>query len=430
MGSLVLGGIMMMLLWASVANADGPTYAPQPAELLQVRDGLGNFLTKAQAGGEVRVAYFGGSITAAAGWRVKTLQWLRDAHPQTTFTEINAAIGGTGSDLGVYRFQQDVLSRRPGLVFVEFAVNDGGAPPDRIWKAFDGIVRQAWRQDPAIDFCFVYTFCVGYEADLGKGLCPPAAGADEMLAEHYGIPAVNVALRTVQLAGQGKLIYVPAKDAEGKEQAVPDGVIKFSDDGVHPLDQAHQIYADLIDGALSQMTPLARPQPHQLRAPFIAENWEAAKLVPLRTNMLTAGWRKLAGGEGLGGAFGSFMPEMWQADRPGERISFRFKGTSAGLYDLVGPDGAQVMITVDGQTRGPVPRFDSYCSYHRLATLPIADGLPDAVHAVTVEIHPDQPDRRSVTDVERGKPGFDPKRYDGTVLRVGSIMLIGEIVEE
>ena len=58
----------------------------------------------------------------------------------------------------------------------------------------------------------------------------------------------------------------------------------------------------------------------------------------------------------------------------------------------------------------------------------IAEGLEDAVHTVTVEIHPEQPDRTPVTDRERSNPGFDPKAYDGTVLRVGSLMLIGDLV--
>jgi hypothetical protein len=122
------------------------------------------------------------------------------------------------------------------------------------------------------------------------------------------------------------------------------------------------------------------------------------------------------------------MPEIWEANKPGERITFRFKGTAAALYDLVGPDGAQVVITLDGKVLPPQPRFDSYCAYYRLASLTIGEGLADTVHTVTVEIHPEQPDRSSVTNVEKLKPGFDPKKYDGTGLRVGSLMLIGDLV--
>jgi hypothetical protein len=35
--------------------------------------------------------------------------------------------------------------------------------------------------------------------------------------------------------------------------------------------------------------------------------------------------------------------------------------------------------------------------------------LADALHTVT--IHPEQPDRREVTEREKNKPGFGPDRY-------------------
>jgi hypothetical protein len=217
-------GLMVTVVSGAAASAAPPEFRPVPARLCQQRGGLGNVLAKLKAGKEVRVAYFGGSITAADGWRPKTLKWLQEAYPQAKVSEINAAIGGTGSDLGVFRFRQDVLAHRPDLVFVEFSVNDGGVPPEAIWRAMEGIVRQAWRADPTIDLCYVYTYRVGYEKELEQGLCPPAASADEILAEHYGIPSINVALRTVELAREGKLVYVPPKDAEGKDQPVPEGV--------------------------------------------------------------------------------------------------------------------------------------------------------------------------------------------------------------
>ena len=74
-----------------------------PAVEHRTRAGLPRFFAKAKAGGEVRVAYLGGSITAAPGWRVKSLAWLQQRFPRASFIEINAAIGGTGSDLGAFR---------------------------------------------------------------------------------------------------------------------------------------------------------------------------------------------------------------------------------------------------------------------------------------------------------------------------------------
>ena len=77
-------------------------------------------------------------------------------YPEVKWSEIYAAIGGTGSDLGVYRVQQDALRHKPDLLFVEFAVNDGSADPVKIQKSMEGIVRQAWTSNPEMDILFVY----------------------------------------------------------------------------------------------------------------------------------------------------------------------------------------------------------------------------------------------------------------------------------
>jgi hypothetical protein len=45
------------------------------------RRGLPNFFAKLKQGKDVRIAYFGGSITAQDGWRPKTLKWFQEQYP-------------------------------------------------------------------------------------------------------------------------------------------------------------------------------------------------------------------------------------------------------------------------------------------------------------------------------------------------------------
>jgi hypothetical protein len=239
-----------------------------------------------------------------------------------------------------------------------------------------------------------------------------------------------MALRTVQLAGEGKLIYTAKAGPDGNPLPPPEGVYVFTNDSCHPTDPGHQMYCEVITNALNQIEPASKPGPHTLKPPMVADNWEAAKLVPLTPSMLSARWAKLPETDNIWKAFHNRLPEIWKADKPGEKLSFKFKGTTAKIYDIVGPDGAQVFVTVDGQRAPkPVPRFDSYGAYHRLQSLTLCQDLDDAVHTVTIEIDAQQPDRTSVVKAGREKPGFDPKKYDGTVLRIGYIMLIGDIVE-
>jgi len=425
---LALWTVVTLVLWPSVLAPNASLGAAPdlvPAALCRPRDGLGNVMAKLEAGQAVRIAYFGGSITAAHGWRPKSLAWLRQQFPKAKIEETNATIGGTGSDLGVFRYQQDVLQHKPDLVFVEFSVNDGGTPPEAICRAMEGIVRQTWRADPSIDLCFVYTFVVGYEKDLDRGLCPPAPSAHERIAEHYGIPSVNVALRVAALAREGKLVFKADKDDKSPQLA---GKLIFSNDGVHPLDAGHELYLQVLREVMPEIQKQPKHAPRELKAPLRPDNWEKAKLVAVDEKMLQGSWHKLDPKQGLGKAFGSRLPVIWEGSKPGDKLQFGFKGTMAGLYDLMGPDSGQLLWTVDGRPNGPRPRFDRYCTYHRLASLRLAEGLEDKEHLVAVEIHPQQPDRSSVLDQVRKQPGFDPKKYEGTKVWIGYLMMIGDLV--
>jgi hypothetical protein len=424
--NLIVIALAVVVMQGPTACAEAPEYQPAGAKLLEARDGLGNVLARLERGEEVRIAYLGGSITAARGWRVMSRDWFAERFPKATVSEIHAAIGGTGSDLGVFRLGRDVLGHEPHLLFVEFAVNDGGAPPERIWQAMEGIVRQTWAANPRTDICFAYTFRVGYENDLNKGRCPRAASAMEMLAEHYGIPSINVALRVVELCEQGKLIYK-------SDEAPRAGVIRFSRDGVHPLDEGHRIYTDVIADAVEAMQKTSRPIDHaaKLAEPFVQNHWQAAKMVPVTRQMLSGEWTPLAEDQTLAKRFGQRMGTIWESGAPGSRVTFRFRGSLAKLYDLLGPDGGQVVITVDGRTRDkPVPRFDSYCTYHRIATLGVASGLDaEEVHTAAIEIHPDQPDRSPVAfRLKDPETELKSSKYQGTKLRVSQILLLGDLV--
>ena len=420
---------VLLVGWATGVNcaaAEPPQYAPVAAELIQPRGGLGNVLGKLRRGEQVRIAYLGGSITAANGWRVKSRKWFAEAFPQANVSEIHAAIGGTGSDLGVFRVQRDALQHRPDLLFVEFAVNDGAAPVHRIWKAMEGIVRQAWSVNSRMDVCFVYTFRVGFEDELRRGWCPQAASAMELLAEHYNIPSVNFGKQIVDLETAGKLIFKA-------DNAPQEGQVHFSKDGVHPLDGGHVLYAKLLADAVMQMQNLP-PVDHAaaMQTPFVADHWQAAKMVPLQPAMLEGDWQRLPAEEMLQRRFGHRMGQIWQAEKPGSKLKFRFRGSSVKVYDLLGPDGGQLLVTVNGQQRDrPVPRFDSYCTYHRIAALTLAgDSDPNAVHTVEVEIHPEQPDRSSVA-FRLQDPETEPRseKYQGTRIRISQILVLGDVVD-
>lgn len=395
----------------------------------QPRGGLPNWFAKVSAGAEARIGYLGGSITAQDGWRPKTLQWFQKEYPQARLSEINAAIGGTGSDLGVFRLQHDVLQKKPDLLFVEFAVNDSGAAPEQIHRCMEGIVRQTWRDNPTTDICFVYTLAHNMLQTLQEGKLPRSAAAMEQIAGHYGIPSINLGLEVARLEKAGRLVFSGPKPKTEAEKAALGDKILFSPDAVHPYPESgHQLYLEAVVRAMALLKPVGKASAHQLGTPFTPDNLEQAKLVPFAQAQLSAGWQRLGATNRLVKSFGNRLPELWTASRPGETATFRFRGTMAGLYDLLGPDCGQLIVRLDDKAPVTRARFDSYCTYHRLAMLHLGAGLSNTLHTVKLEIHPEQPDKTKILAKLNNKMD-DPKRFDGTACYIGAIMLVGEWVE-
>ena len=435
----------LMTAYAIQAAAEQPVYQAAKAEEVRAREGVGNVMKKIRAGEEVTVAYLGGSITAMNGWRNKTTEWLKTTYPKATFKEVHAAIGGTGSDLGVFRLGRDVLAHQPDLLFVEFATNDGGQAPEQIWRSMEGIVRQTWKQDPLTDIVFTYTITTAFTNDYCSGMCNRSASAMEQLADHYGIPSINFGVRVAQLLKADKLIMdakvietavpkeSPDRDKQIRERLAADARLLFANDGVHPRDEGHDLYMAAIVAGLTRMRDLpAADHKAKLAKAFVADNWEAAKMIPLTEAMLAGDWKALPADDGKQKGFGNRMGQIWTAEQPGSKLHFKFRGAVAKVYDLLGPDGGQVILTVDGKKGDrPVPRFDSYCTYHRIATLGIvSDSDMNKVHEVTVELHPEQPDRQSVAFrlKDPAKERKEPK-FQGTRVWMSQLMLLGDLAE-
>jgi lysophospholipase L1-like esterase len=397
------------------------------------RGGLPNVLEKLKTkGAEVRIAYLGGSITAQEGWRPKTLAWFQKTYPDAKVSQINAAIGGTGSDLGVYRLKQDVLDHKPDLLFVEFAVNDGGQAPEKIYKCMEGIVRQTWRAYPNCDICFVYTVTDTLIPPLLEGKMQRSASAMERVAEHYGIPSIHLAVEVARLAKEGKLVLKAKKPTTDEEKSKLGDKVLFAPDGVHPYPETgHELYLQAIVRSWPKIeTASAKVVPHALGAPFVADNYEDAKLIPIAQAKLSGGFHKLdPASDTLAKRFANRLPTLYRANKAGETISFKFKGRSAAIYDLLAHDAGQVIVTVDDQAPVVRPRFDSFSTYARLGTLTLASDLPEGVHTVKIEVHPNQPDKAKIL-AQRNEKMDDPKRFDDTAFYPGAILLIGELLPD
>ena len=400
----------------------------EAAQELTVRGGLPNFFAKLEAGGEVRVAYLGGSITDAEGWRLMTTEWLQERYPKSVIQAHNAAHSGTTSDLACFRLERDCLFFHPDLIFVEFGVNDGIATKERIYRGMEGIIRQARRANPEVDLCIVYTVCESMVKGIQEGKFPPTYEAMEAIANHYNLPSLHMGLDVVRGVTDGKILFRGAYPETEEEKAALGDRILFSCDGVHPLREGHAFYRDAVARAMEIMAPLGTPGPVSLPEPFREDNFEYARLTSLSDLALSSGWTKLdPASDPMAQRFEAKLPELWCARTPGESITVRFKGTSILVYDLVGPGCGQIKVTMDGEALKTIPRFDAWSLDYRVYYAIAATDLENREHVARFEIDTEQPDKAAILK-QRGKAIDDPERYEGTAWYVGNICVTGEVL--
>lgn len=393
-------------------------------EEMVARDGLPNFFKKIRKGDSVKVAYLGGSITAQPGWRVQSLEWFRQRFPKASFSEIHAAIGGTGSDFGAFRLHDHVLKYHPDLVFVEFAVNDHRKEEEKIIRSMESIVRQIWSQNPATDICFVYTTIEGFLTAEQRGRLPASAQAMEKVADRYGIPSINFGLEVYDRVAKGQmLITAKEKEVDGKEV--------FSPDGVHPYaETGHQVYAAVLKRSFEVLVNHKKKANNSKRTrnePLGANPYSQPRLVDVDKVSLKEGWDILnVRDDASFSKFRNFLDKVGKAE-PGESLSIHFKGTAVGAYDFMGPGTGRIVVTVDGVVRDTVSRFDAYCTYMRMNYF-IIDNLEDKEHRVDIAVLRGSFDKAAIL-AKRGAVIDDPEKYKENNWYVGKLLIDGDLLE-
>lgn len=125
-------------------------------------------IRKARNGEDITIAFIGGSITQGAGAvPIHTQCYARKAFEGLcglagkgmgeNIHYVKAGVGGTSSELGMIRYERDVLrggSVTPDIVVVEFAVNDEG--DETKGECYDSLVRKILRGEnhPAVILLF------------------------------------------------------------------------------------------------------------------------------------------------------------------------------------------------------------------------------------------------------------------------------------
>jgi lysophospholipase L1-like esterase len=156
------------------------------------RGSFAEFEARAKAGQRLNVVFFGASLTwganasdqAETSYRAVMRDRFELHYPAAHFHFRDAAIGGTGSQLGVFRLERDVLAHKPDLVFVDFTANDGIYSDDtETLASYESILRRlATAGIPVVQVAFPFKW------DIATAKLPTMKRllAHQPLAETYG----------------------------------------------------------------------------------------------------------------------------------------------------------------------------------------------------------------------------------------------------
>lgn len=291
--------------------------------------GVSAFLAKLAAGRQVNVVAIGGSITMhRTGWALRTANLMRESYPAASVNFINAGVSGTGSNLGVFRLDRDVIAARPDIVFVEFAVNDGGALDESCVRDLESIVVKLLKlkNPPAVVF-------VQSAAENGV-----THKRHNLVAGHYNLLAIDMQSTVGNYIKKHKL--------------------KWNDlfsDSVHPNDKGHEVYASKLwsemrayAGKDGQYPPLAQIKP-------VSKGELILNGTLLTPNFQMQGWHYSQ--EKLNGWWRAFFEGSMKSLGQGSTFHMPFYGRTIGLWLLIKNGNGKVRIAVDGQMIGETTAF-------------------------------------------------------------------------
>lgn len=220
------------------------------------RGSFAEFDARARAGARLNVAFFGASLTWGANasdpvetsYRAVMRDRFEQHYPAAHFRFRDAAIGGTGSQLGVFRLDRDVLAHKPDLVFVDFTANDdiNSADPETL-ASYESILRRlATAGIPVVQVAFPFK----WDIETAKLPTMKRRLAHQALAEAYGNGWGDAVTRICREVDAGRLT---------REKL-------WVTDGVHPHDPGYREFAaaawDGYQAAVkAKLAPQVPPQP-------------------------------------------------------------------------------------------------------------------------------------------------------------------------
>lgn len=363
------------------------------------------FDRRAHAGERLNVVFFGASLTWGANatdpqltsYRAQIARRLEARYPEAHFKFWDAAIGGTGSQVGVFRLERDVLAHQPDLVFLDFSANDDiySENPDSL-ASYEAILRRLITEAkcPVLQVIFPFKWNVS-KADMEA---MKRRDAHLALSRAYHTPvgdAIAVAIARI-------------KDGSTTLEKL------WPLDGVHPGNDGYALFTDAawtaFESAVREKQVCAAPEQMTYAGTYL----HSARVPLISLGALPSGWK--AGPPNVTAAHFDFLMSRWLdnvaiASRPVAKAGnpespapahfrARFRGSMVMLLGEATKTSGRYRVRIDGElirytppnTQTPVDLFDPGSFAQRIGgnghhAQIIATGLAPA-REHTLEIEP------------------------------------------
>ncbi len=216
-------------------------------------------MRRAERGDRMTLAFLGGSITQGAVssqytncYAYLVYDWFVRRFPKTAFTYVNAGVGGTPSQFGVARVDEDVLAFKPDFVSIEFSVNDENT--DFYRETYEGLVRKVYGNvfEPAVLLIHNMFYDTGVSAEEKH----------REIGTHYHLPSVSM---KPSIYGQVEAGVIDRRE--------------LTPDDLHPNTEGHALLAEVITDCLDRIYAQRQEaeKPFPMPKPLTQNAYEGAK---------------------------------------------------------------------------------------------------------------------------------------------------------
>ena len=323
---------------------------------------------------DITVAFIGGSITEGGNITYPFVQkWQAERSGKITY--INAGQGGTGSNYGTMRLYEEVLSKNPDVVFIDFAGNDIYITDAQIKANAEAMIKQigAMEYQPVvIPWFWPHRNMAPYTA---------SHNAWKEASEYYGLNILDTHTLCVNEIEKGNATwddYTLEKDVHpNKTQGEKIAELAFnefiqnSDKYIKSIKMMPKIYGS------DDYTEPCHLSSADLDYATYDENWSDTKV----DNVVTEGYNVPTSIP-----FKSFMA----SGTTGATMTFKFRGTKLLVSTLMGKLGRNASYTItnaDGvvERSGNISNYIADYSWYENVILSLT-GLEDTEHTLTVTV--------------------------------------------